>query len=108
MACSKCAGDDALTHSDWEHSEDWVNLADARYTGEVLWMDTFILDQALKVAIPENVPTELRTKGHVDRRIIQALIDTIQDCDPYGDPDATWALEQLQKLLNENPVRELE
>jgi hypothetical protein len=116
MSCSRCHGADALTHDTFEHSEDWVNLADARQTGEVIWMDTFTLDQALAAAIPENSRTEVRTRAHVDRRIIQALVDTIIDNDPYGDqsvgifenPDAVWALTQLQKYLQDNPESELD
>jgi hypothetical protein len=118
VPCRICGGEqyEAEPHETSEHSEDWVNLADARQSGEVIWMDTFVLDQALSAAIPENSSTELRTKAHVDRRIVQALVDTIKETDPEGDPsvgifedsDALWGLHQLQSYLDSNPKKEIQ
>ena len=101
-------------HMTGEHSENWVNLADARDTGEVIFMPANLIHGALSaIEIPNTIDEQIMV--HVDRRIIQAIVDTIKELDPYGDPNVgihqdwtlTDSLEELQNYLNDNPERPL-
>jgi hypothetical protein len=114
MACRHCSGADAYTHTTEEHSEDWVNLADARYTGEVIFMSAMLIHDGLEAL---NIPNTMNEHvlAHVDRRIVQALVDAIKATDPYGDPgvgifenyNSTALLDILQKQLTDHPTRQL-
>jgi hypothetical protein len=113
--CSKCAGDDRFTHDIDEHSEDWANLADARQSGEVIFMSPMLIHYALEsLQIP--ITHNERAKTHVDRRIIQAIVDALKEQDPYGDEsvgiwtnyDQASLLEALEQELHKNPIQELE
>jgi hypothetical protein len=121
MTCSKCAGADAETHETEQHSEDWVNLADARYTGEVIFMPAGFVIAGLKASISEPLDAIAKLQVynqfvHVDRRIVQAMVDAIIEQDPFGDEsvgifedyNAVSILEALQQQLLVNPERELE
>jgi len=103
MSCSKCYGADAETHEDWEHSEDWVNLADARYTGDVIFMRSSLIYDALQeLNIPDHIDEKVKT--HVDRIIVKALIEALM----HVDTDKSMIIiSALSVLLNDSPVRNL-
>jgi hypothetical protein len=115
MTCKICGGEqyEASPHTTEEHTEDWVNLADARYTGEVIYMPAVDIFNALDALGIKRTLNE-STRVHVDRQIISALVDSLILADPYGDPsvgifenwDASGSLEILSKHLKDNPVRE--
>jgi hypothetical protein len=113
--CSICVGEESLTHITENHTEDWVNLADARQSGEVIYMSPMLIHDALEaLGIPVTRNEERRV--HVDRKIVSAIVDALIINDPYGDPDVgifehwdqTGALETLSEILKNNPERELE
>ena len=114
MGCNICGGEqyELEPHSTEEHSEDWVNLADARESGEVIFMPIVDIYNALDALGIEFTQNEKR-KVHVDRCIVKALVDALVLNDPYGDPsvgihdniDGIGALEVLSKHLQDNPWR---
>jgi hypothetical protein len=102
MACKICGGEkyEAEPHTTEEHSESWVSLADARYTGEVIFMPNALVFDALEALGIENRMT-YEFKTHVDRKIVQALHDAFE----YVDDDGGVA-KALSDLLVNNPERE--
>jgi hypothetical protein len=117
MGCSICGGEqyEAEPHETEEHTEDWVSLADARETGEVIFMPNLMVYNALET-LGINRTLNEKVKTHVDRRIVQALVDALIETDPWGDPsvgifenyDATGSLELLQDQLKAHPLKELD
>lgn len=113
--CTKgCANGDELTHTSEQHSEDWVNLSDARYTGEVIFMPANLIYWAVEIALSQKPTLNEYVSVHVDRRVVQSLVDALRELDPYGDPsvgifedhNAIGVLEELLKQLDLHPVRE--
>ena len=94
-------------HTTEQHSEDWVNLADARYTGEVIFMPATIMLTAVAATLPEPItnlfnwwPPKAQWV-HVDRRIINALSYALEDMDSNHE-----ILKTLDKLLEDHPERQ--
>jgi hypothetical protein len=102
VSCRICGGEqyEAEPHTTEEHSESWVSLADARYTGEVIFMPTHLIFDALNALDIQPTLNE-KIKKHVDRKIIQALHDAFE----FEDDD-TGIAEALAKVLKDNPERE--
>lgn len=102
MPCSICGGEqyEAEPHTTEEHSESWVGLADARYTGEVIFMQNTIIYDALE-ALDIGYTLNEGVKTHVDRKIVQALHDAFE----FEDDD-TGIAEVLARVLVDNPERE--
>ena len=102
--CKICGGaeHEAESHTTEEHSEDWVNLADARYTGEVIFMPANLIHEAIEALGIPNTMNE-RVLTHVDRRIVQAIVDSFE----YIDDDGGLA-EALARQLADNPKKEMQ
>src|ERR1700743_2962620 len=107
MSCRICGGEqyEAEPQTTEEHSENWGAVADGRYTGEVIFMPTHLIFDALEVLSLTPTLNE-KVKEHVDRRIVQALKDAIVD--EGIDAAAQDVADVLQDWLNSNPIRELE
>jgi hypothetical protein len=98
-------------HMTGEHDEQLVNNADAVDTGELVVVPANLIYGALEALEIRHTLNEF-AMANVDRRILQAIVDSIKELDPYGDPsvgifenwDLTGSLEELQNYLNDNPV----
>jgi hypothetical protein len=104
--CTICGPDhmEYGEHTTEQHSEDWVGLADARYTGEVVFMPAGELKYNLEEIV--HPTTEDEQWIHVDRRVIQALIDAITDAGIDSDDQAA-GIAWLQQRLADHPVRDI-
>jgi hypothetical protein len=104
MACTQCQSPNNTTHETNQHSEDWVNLADARQTGELIFMPAGVITEALDYSISEPFTPSMNPFRwcHVDRRVIQALIVALQQ---QYTSEADHHANKLVKLLEANPVR---
>lgn len=105
MSCSICGPNHQPygEHTTEEHSEDWVNMADARYTGEVLFMPAREIYWALGILIDHGPTDNERIMVHVERGVVQALVDALKMSDrSYVDGIG----EYLQGQLTLNPLKE--
>jgi hypothetical protein len=105
VSCEICGGEqyELAPHTTEEHSEDWVNMADARESGEVLFMPAREIYWALGILIDHGPTDNERSMVHVDRRVVQALVDALYDSDrSYVDGIG----EYLKGQLELNPLKE--